>query len=407
MRVLFLTDPFPVLSTTFILDQITGLIDFGVNVDVYSRKPEEQLKIHPDFYKYNIKNRLIYPNDSINSKFYRLIKLPDFFLSNYRSNPRTILQSLNFFKYGNHSLSLILFYEILPLLQRKPYDIIHAHFGPYGIKALAMKDIGALNGKLVTSFHGNDTSAYLQKHGNQIYSQLFSKGDMFLPISHYWGKKLVEIGCNNQKIRVHHMGIKCETFKFRLRKPDERKIRILSVARLVEKKGIKYGIKAVSILLKKNYNIKYQIIGDGPLKGELQTLIEKLDLRDRVELLGLKHRKEVINILEETDILLAPSITTSDGDMEGIPIVLMEAMAVGIPVISTIHSGIPELIQDGQTGFLVPEKNIKMLSEKIETLIRQPDIWLPLTSNARKYVETNFNVEKQNNKLLQYYTELL
>ena len=204
------------------------------------------------------------------------------------------------------------------------------------------------------------------------------------------------------------MGINCDKFQFRTPRPIGGKLKLISVARLTEKKGLEFAIKAVALLAKKGTKkIGYKIIGDGELMKPLQALIEKYNLEKNVELLGWQNQDRVIEILKESDIFLAPSITATDGDMEGIPMVLMEAMAMGIPVISTYHSGIPELIKDGETGLLTPEKDPDSLAEKIEVLQVHQDILNKITLNARKFVELEFNVERQNDKLVKIYNNFV
>jgi len=408
MRVALIVGPFPKLSKTFILDQITGLINRGVYIDVFASQPGNQLKVHPDFHAYELNSRIIYPYKNAYSVLDRFLKLPGLLFSHWRPDFTTIFHSLNFTRYGIKALSLAILYEVIQYSGKQEYDIIHGHFGPYGIQAQRLRELGVLKGRLVTSFHGIDLSAYLRSHGKQVYHHLFSQGDLFLPISRYWRNKLVQMGCDKNRIKVHHMGTNCHAFRLSSRKDTNRNsLQLLSVGRLEEKKGFKYSIRAVSALLKKNQNIVYQIVGDGSLRQSLLGLITNLGIQENVKLVGWKNRNEVIDILENTDIFLAPSITASDGDMEGIPMVLMEAMAMGIPVISTIHSGIPELIKDGETGLLVPERDVKALSSKLDYLITKPAIWPSLTGNARQYVEKHFNVERQNDRLLRYYHELL
>ena len=111
--------------------------------------------------------------------------------------------------------------------------------------------------------------------------------------------------------------------------------------------------------------------------------------------------------MKDVDILLVPSVTAQDGDQEGTPAVLMEALAQGIPVISTYHSGIPELVQDGISGFLVPERDTNALAEKIIYLLEHQEIWAEMGKAGRKYVEENFDTNKLNDRLIKIYQQLL
>jgi len=409
MRVAFLMAGFPVLSETFILDQITGLIERNVELDLYAQTYANAPKEHSELQTYELMSKLKYPNPKLSSRFSRLSKFSGSFITNLNTSPRTVIQSLNIFKYGISTLSLRLFYESIALLHEKKYDLIHAHYGPLGNHALILKELNAIQGKLVTSFHGFDLSRYLTDHGEDVYKRLFQNGDLFLPVSDYWKNRLVDLGCEERKTKVHHMGIDPNSFQYLNREFSfNHEVRVISIARLTEKKGIKYAIKAVANLLEHtNLNVRYQIIGDGHLRMNLQLLVNELNLQNHVLLLGLKNRSEIIGYLNESDILLVPSVTASDGDMEGIPMVIMEAMAMGLPVVSTYHSGIPELVSDGITGFLAPEKDEISLSKTIVKITQSSDTIASITKNARHFVEDYFNIDIQNDELVNLYKGLV
>jgi colanic acid/amylovoran biosynthesis glycosyltransferase len=170
---------------------------------------------------------------------------------------------------------------------------------------------------------------------------------------------------------------------------------------------LKYGIQAVANVLTNYPHVEYRIVGDGPLKSELQDLIDSLNVEDKIKLLGWKRQEEIVNLTEWADIFLAPSVTSEDGDQEGIPVVLMEAMAQGLPILSTLHSGIPELIQDGVSGFLVSERDVEALTDKLEYLITHPEIWPEMGRAGRDHVERHFNIDMLNDRLVKLYQQLL
>ena len=408
MKIAFLVNQFPRLSETFILNQITGLIDRGHEIDIFSYKPADIIKIHPDVEKYDLLKRTYYYETMPKNKFLRVIKGIYPIMINFHKKPMVILRSLNVLKYGKEAASLGLLYKIIPILDKNPYDIIHCHFGPNGKLGILLKEIGAISGKCITSFHGYDMSDYIRSHGNHTYDHLFKKGDLFLPISERWKEELIRLGCSGQKIIVHRMGIDTDNFTFRARihRKDGR-VKLLTIARLVEKKGVQYGIQAVAKVLKKYPGIEYRIVGDGPLKNTLEHLVKELNINKNVTLLGWKQQEEIIELMKDADILLAPSVTGENGDQEGIPVVLMEAMAQGLPVISTYHSGIPELVQDGESGFLVPERDISALSDRLEYLIDHPEIWFEMGKAGRKHVEENFDIDKLNDRLVDLYQQLI
>ena len=405
INVAFIVHVFPKLSETFILNQITGLIDLGCNIDIFALESSNEDKIHEDVINYNLLNKVYYfyiPNNGI-QRLKRFI---------YYSSIIFLRSPIKFWRFF-HNVNTYTIYNLInkllysfPFLLKR-YDIVHCHFGTLGKIFCFLKDIFKNDIKLITSFHGFDISTIVKRYGVTYYSDLFNKADLFLPISNYWKFKLINLGCPSEKIMVHRMGININKFSFFPRKKDANTIKVLSVCRLVEKKGIEYAIKAINLVKHRFSDINYLIVGDGPLKNNLQRLVMNLNLSDKVIFLGPKTSDEVQRLMQESHIFLLPSVTSQSGDMEGIPVVLMEALATGLPVISTRHSGIPELIIDGESGFLVPEKNVEAIAEKLEYLIMHPEIWPEMGRKGRELVEQNFDIKKLNQNLINIYYSLL
>lgn len=409
MKIAFVVGEFPNLSETFVINQIAGLVERGHDVDIYADKPGAYPKVHPDVEKYNLLKRTYYDEPISRNFLSRPFKSARLLQTNLDKHPALMLGSLNVVKHGRRSASLRLLHQIIPHLNKPSYDIIHCQFGGTGLKSLLLRDFGLLRGRLITAFHGSDLTKELQqKQGERRYERLFEKGDLFLPISKHWKDKLIELGCDEKKIVVHHMGVDCSSFSFTPRRLlTNGKVRLVSINRLVEKKGVEYGIRAVAKLTELHHNIEYNIVGDGPLKGELQQLIKELKVGNSVKLLGWRHKSEVIEILNNSDILIAPSVTSKDGDREGIPVTIMEAMAMGLPVVSTLHSGIPELVENGVSGFLVPERDVAELAQKLSYLIEHPQSWSEMGRLGRLAVEKEFNIATLSDHLVGIYENLL
>ncbi|MGM1050389.1 MAG: glycosyltransferase [Bacillota bacterium] len=400
MKISFLVGGFPILSETFILNQITGVIDEGFAVDIYADDGRNEAMIHPDVKKYKLIDKCHY---TPKGKLRRLVKGIGVLLS----KPR-LIKTLNIFKYGKGVLSLRVLFIANEFSKREDYDVVYCHFGDIGNMGAILKDAGIIKGKLITTFHGNDITALINRRGDNVFQLLFKKGDLFLPISENWKRKLIELGCDERKIQVHRMGIDTEKFTFKSRdlKKNEA-VKLVSVARLVEKKGIEYGIRAVANVISQYPNMEYRIVGDGPLRTELQALINQLGIGKHVQLLGWREQDEVIQILQDAHIFLAPSVTASDGDQEGIPVVLMESLSMGIPVISTLHSGIPELIQHEISGYLVPERDTQALAETIKQLTSNHDEWLTMGQKGREYVDEHYNIHTLNNRLIKTFKKVI
>ncbi|TFI54952.1 colanic acid biosynthesis glycosyltransferase WcaL [Mastigocladus laminosus UU774] len=408
MRIAFIVNKFPVLSETFILNQITGLICRGHEVHVYGYRPDDTAKYHPDVEKYDLLKSTFYAPNLPQNKLWRLLKALWLIITNFYKAPLVILRSLNFFRYHELAASLRILYSIIPLLNSESYDIIHSQFGIQGNEGMIYREIGAIQGKLITTFRGYDISWYVKEYGENVYNQLFIKGDFFLANCEFFRQRAIKLGCDEKKIIVHGSGIDCSRFSFRTRQPlEDGKISIATTGRLVEKKGIEYGIRAVAKVLKIYPNLEYNIVGDGALKEHLEQVIIELGVAEQVKLLGWKNQKEIIHIIDNTHIFIAPSVTAKDGNQDAPVNTLKEAMAMGLPVIATRHGGIPELVEDGISGFLVPERDANAIADKLTYLIEHPELWEKMGKAGRAYVEKHYDTNHLNDELVKIYQQVI
>ncbi len=294
-------------------------------------------------------------------------------------------------------------------------NLIHAHFGPDGCKFLPYAKFSGI--PLITSFYGYDAYTLPQKNTiwRKKYMELFKQGRLFLAEGPAMRDKLIEIGCPSEKIIIHHIGIEPDKYEFHVRKPDSQ-IRLLVCGRFVEKKGIPYAIEALKhVISQTKADVRLTIIGDSNHQGALTAekkkilrAIEKYDISNAVTLTGFVPHDELIRIMYDHHIFLAPSIHSSDGNAEGgFPVILTEAIASGMPVVAFNHCDIPEIIQDGISGFMVPERDVNAFAEKLTFLIEHPDIWPKMGQTGRSYVEANYDIHKLNDRLIEIYKSLL
>ncbi|WP_145032474.1 glycosyltransferase [Pantoea ananatis] len=391
MKLTFFTMRFPVASETFVLNQVTHFIDAGYDVEIISVFPGDLVNRHGAFDEYGLaaKTHYLLPEEkiSLTDKLGQRLKLvlP-------KITKVSLLRSLNVRRYGAQSSKLLLPAIVANARQTYVADVFLVHFGYAGALANKLRELGILKGKQATVFHGADISRrhILDEH-KQDYRNLFQQSELMLPISHLWQNKLIEMGCPPEKIHVTRMGIEPEKFNFQPRDAFHTPLRIVSVARLTEKKGLDVAVKASAILKQRGGRFQYTIIGNGDQDRMMRDFIAREEMDDCVTMPGFKPQEEIRQALNEADIFLLPSKTAADGDMEGIPVALMEAMAVGLPVVSTFHSGIPELIENDVSGWLVKEDDAEALAETLLKLSEGAVDVAPVVAAARQKVETEFN----------------
>ena len=404
-RVTFLVGEFPDDIGSFVMDQIDELSKLGLNVKIValrkSSKPQAS-QILKD-YKY-IKNlKFIGVPRNI---FFRYIKGLGLFFINLFRHPTAIINSLNPLIYGKVAFTLIPFYTSTYFLNHyEKLDILHAHFGQRGIYGAAVKNSG-IKTKLITSFYGGDLSYFIEHTSKKIYSPLVEEGDLFLPLSDNFRQKLIELGCNKKKIITHRVGIDLKKFKYLDRKNSDI-FKILMIARFVEKKGHRYLIEAISKVIKKNKKVSLTLVGDGPLKNEIIQLVYEKGLENYVKFICSIPNSRLPEFYYNSDLYVLPSVTASDGDKEGTPVSLIEAQSTGLPILSTIHSGIPEAVLNYKSGFLVNEKDSEAIYEKIMRLIGDIKLRKKFGKRGNIFVAQNYDKEKQAKKLLNLYRELV
>lgn len=399
MKVGFFLLKFPLSSETFVLNQITAFIDMGYDVEIVALHKGDLEHTHASYETYRLGDKTRW---LLNEPDGKRAKLQYRSAAALRGLARgTTWKALNTSRYGDEARNLIL--AAICGLTPTPLqaDVFIAHFGPAGVTAAKLRELGVIRGKIATVFHGIDIShrEVLARYTPE-YQKLFERGDLMLPISNLWAGRLNDMGCPPEKIAVSRMGIDMTRFAPREVKTPGTPLEILSVARLAEKKGLHVAIEACRQLKEQGVAFRYRILGMGPWERRLRTLIEQYQLDDVIELSGFKPSHEVKALLEQADVFLLPSVTGVDGDMEGIPVALMEAMAVGIPVVSTVHSGIPELVASGTSGWLAPENDAQSLAERLTAFSQLDSEGVkPIVLRAREKIEAEFNQAVINRQL--------
>ena len=382
LEIAFRVGPFPKLSETFVLDQIKGMIARGHSVRVVADEPGDVVAGDP---------ALAWLNE---------------------------LAGVDYVNFSRPILSR--------LWARMPYRLRHARRRSLEHKMCAQNDVVICNfgwfgesvvanageprrAKVITIFHGADMSSTALAAGALPYPNLFAKGDLLLPISDFWRHRLLDAGAPSQRSLVHRMGVDLDAFAFRARDVEKAApFRFISVCRFVEKKGMEYALRAISALQARGLGgeLQFDIVGNGPLEAELRALSKEMGIDEAVHFLGERSHAEIADSLSDADAFVLPSVVASNGDMEGIPVSLMEAMASGLPVISTRHSGIPELIEDGVNGLLADERDVEGLADVMMRMMRDSALRSQLAAVARETVAERFNSRKLNDQLSHFVRAL-
>lgn len=347
IKILVVVNQFPCVSQQFILELIKELINRGHCINVHSFKQGDNSIIESDIKLYHLDSCMTYG-------------------------------------------------KVLPSLDS--FDIIAVQFGNLAKKVINQAEVQNYKGKIIVSFRGHDLSKFLQKNPYYYDDDLFSKIDLCLPVCLFFKERLIKLGCPPEKIFVHYSGLNFDAFPIKSAQHKTKEIfKIVTIARLVEKKGIEYVLRAISLLKKRYSSIHYYIFGDevgnSGEKARLNKLAHDLRINSCVDFCGWKSHNEIIQQLLSANLMVLPSITSRDGDEEGIPNAVKEAMAVGLPVITTQRVG-SELIQDGKSGFLVQEKNYKQLASKMAYCIQNQIKSKSLGQKARQVIQQFFDIKK-------------
>jgi len=289
------------------------------------------------------------------------------------------------------------------IIGKRNIKVLHAHFGPVGYSSLGLAFETGI--PLITTFYGHDLSQLPSQkpEWRDNFVKLFSIGSLFFVEGPFMRQQLIKLGCPEEKAQIQPLGISLEKFPFRERKlRRDGEIRVLIAGTFTEKKGIPFAVEAFCRVASRRSNLVLTIIGDArpreeelAIKREIDSTIERHRLSSRVRAMGFRAYSELIDQMYLNDILISPSVQALDGDNEGgAPVTLIEAAATGMPILSTRHCDIPSVVVDRKSGYLVTERNVDELESKLEFLISDPASWADLGREARKNIESHYDLRR-------------
>jgi glycosyltransferase involved in cell wall biosynthesis len=403
LKVAYLLGTFPQRTQTFVTREIFWIGEHGVDTHIFSLNkpesiPEDKLakKLYTDVhYSSNLSW------DIIKAQFYYFFRMP----SNYLlALIRTIL-----YTYSEPSMllrALVNFPKSVYFarqMEELKVDHIHAHF--ITLAAISASIISLL---IETSFSLTAHAVGLFKRSRRSVRRQLQDATRVVTISNYHRDHIADL-CPKIKrddIGIVYCGLDTNHFQPVSKNPGDGPIRILSVGRLIEKKGFEYLVDACSVIAKSGLSFQCDIVGDGPLQELLQTRINHHGLNEEVTLLGSLDQDHILELYQKSDIFVLACVVANNGNRDGLPVVLMEAMSSELPVITTPVTGIVDLAEHGQNSLLVEERNVFALAEAIMKVIKDEKLRIQLGKQGREKVIKDFRVQTNTARLADIFEKI-
>lgn len=406
LRIAFLVSVFPSVSETFIVNQITDLIDRGHEVKIFAFERGIEGIVHQKIIRYGLVEKTVYFQDLHVSKLKRYFPFLKFIISQRESLDRKrLLRNFPIRTHGLKAMNLQFFYRLKWILDEGYFDIFHAHFGVNGAYLGEIKKKGFLKAtKLVTSFHGYDLAPKLLSQYREKYKYLFEEADL-LTINTRYTKKILRQITQFKNMEILPVGL--DTSEFVPKNITEDKFQLLFVGRLVPFKAPNLAIDIVrSIILKGYRNIKLTIIGEGELMESLVEYVEQYNLEAYVEIKGALSQEDVVNTMRKADVFIMPGVYDKNERAENQGLVIQEAQAMELPVVISNAGGMKYGVLDGKTGFVVKEKDIEGFVEKIEIFLSNRELAKEMGKRGREFVVNNYDSRVLGDRLEKIYMDL-
>ena len=400
----YLLKTYPKLSETFILNEILELERQGVFLHLFSlRKPTDE-KNHPDVDK--VKAHVTYiPTLLPQFNFLDLIELLKAHLQLLFQSPRQYWQALQFHLQRPEKKRLNEFLQagyLAATMQNLGIYHLQAHFANV---PTATTEIAKIFGNLSYNIFAHAKDIYLTE--KEVLDRRIGSAEFVLTCTGFNHRHLRSLSTSSTPIYLSYHGIDLTRFTSTVVKHKTETPLILSVGRYCEKKGFPYLIQACQQLKQQGHKFQCDIVGYGPLEGELAQLIAELDVADMVSLAGKMTQDELVKVYQRASIFVLPCQVMENGDRDGIPNVLLEAMAMEIPVVSTDISGISELVESDKNGFLIPEKDTPAIAEALGKLLAQPELGEQFGKAGRERVLQQFSLERNVGEIRELFDKML
>jgi colanic acid/amylovoran biosynthesis glycosyltransferase len=406
-KILFVAGNFPKLSETFIVNQITGLLDVGFTIEIFANAKSSSTIVHKEIKKYNLLQKTSYDQIQKSSGIVkRYLKFFYLIFKNLENIQWSVFfKAINFLRYGKQALNLDLFYKSIYFIFHKMPEVIHVHFGHNGIRFAELKEIKIIpeKVKIIVTFHGYDLIPNKEEYYRKKYALLFKLVDVYTVNTLYLMNILVAVNPNLLNVVVLPVGPNLKLFNNNEQKVREKNVvfQIVFCGRLIGLKGVQLVLEIAKELKKYYSKFKINIIGDGELKEELILNARKDNIEDVIQFHGGLTQEVIKTIFKESHLFLFPGILDKDtkrAETQGL--VIQEAQAMGLPVLISDVGGMKYGMIDNETGFVIPQNDINSFVNKIIFFIDNESERLKIGENAIKYVNENFNQQLLTKKLI-------
>lgn len=401
-RVAYVMSRFPLVTETFILREMDELDRQGWDVGLYPLILEHPDVVHADARRWTPRARRAGPlsRAALRAHLRFLKRRPKALLSVWGQVVRG---------HSREPSVLVRAVALLPVMvamadevQRRGYRHVHAHFATYPLLAawVAHRLTGV---SYSVTVHAHDIFI-----SHAMLAEKLADARLIVAISQFnrdYLMREIDPGLGS-RIEVIHCGIELSALRREPRQDLSEQLDMLCIGSLMPYKGHEFLLRACRILLDRGVPFRLRLVGDGPLRAELEALSATLELSDHVTFLGAREQREVADLLAHCNLYVQPSILTDNGQMEGIPVALMEALAAELPALSTALSGVPELIRPGQTGWLVPPEKPGALADALEQIRSDPANAQQLAVQGRELVREQFDLGKNVQLLAEKFREL-
>jgi colanic acid/amylovoran biosynthesis glycosyltransferase len=399
LKVGYVMSRFPKLSETFVLGEILAVEEQGIEVELYPLLRERAEVMHPEAAALCERARFqpFFSLPILRSQLHFLRRAPRRYIGALWAILRGTWGSANYFVGA-----LGIFPKVVHdarLMEADGITHVHCHFSNHPAAAGFL--VNRLTG-IPYSFTAHGFDLHVDRH---MLCEKLSGAAFVVAVSEYNRRLILEecVDRARERVAVVHCGVDTEFFRPRESAAPERPFSILCVGTLHEVKGQGYLVEACRLLAESGADVTCTLVGDGPDRAALARQIAESRLEGRVALAGRRTRAEVAELLGRAHVLVSPSVPTAEGKREGIPVVLMEAMAGGVPVVASGISGIPELVEDEETGLLVPPRDPPALAGALRRLYDDPALRERLARAGREIVEREFDVRKNAGELVRRF----